>query len=476
MIQADEIAADVGNFTNTINEVFGWIALGSALVLIIAGVVGALISGGTSLLAAIAGFATLLLTYSTHINQATAIVEAAGAAVYVNGIMPYVYINPSVDKAFGDGTRTDNYIPEKVRTIMQNSDYKISEQSESLDNYLSRLRNKILNNDTTWANTGMDSLAYYEALADQEDYTAIAKFLSSSENAEYYIFNFNQLINLYQHQSAAYDITSAALLINAAVYDAGYRETSVTSNALSALDSLTLNNDRIIQNRNDINSLLLAYQIPAPTAVGIGEISALKQSASEIILKAKITNYGSENIENVLAEVFLNNENFVVLNNNQALDIPAQSTSSLFFNVISNDTTLFGSLKLTPVASTLSYYVLPPKIFAFDYQALTFAVDELVPNNIAVDISPNPFNPSMGNITIAYSVVDDCSISAFVYDLNGKLINTLLNNIRIIGGNPVEFIWSGKNTHNEFVGNGIYFISIETNNGKTITKKVAVIN
>ncbi|MCF8364299.1 MAG: VWA domain-containing protein [Bacteroidales bacterium] len=476
MIQADEIAMDAGNFTNTINEITGWIALGSALVLIIAGIVGALISGGTSLLAAIAGFATLLLTYSTHINQASAIVEAAGAAVYVNGIMPYVYINPSVDKAFGDGTRTDDYIPEKVRSIMQNSDYKISERSESLDNYLTRLRNKIVNNDTTWANTGMDSLAYYEAMANQEDYTAIAKFLASSEDAEYYILNYNQLTNLYLHQSAAYDIASAALLISATVYDAGYREASVTTNALTALDSLNLNIDRLIQNRNDINSLLLAYQIPAPVAVGIGEISAQKQSASEIKLEAKITNYGSENVENVHAGVSLNNENAVVLNNDQVINVPAQSTSNLIFNVISIDTTLFGSIKLTPDASTLSYYVLPPKLFAFDYQALTFAVEELVSDNIAVDISPNPFNPSMGNMTIALSAVDDFTISAFVYDLNGKLISTILNNKRIIAGNPVEFIWSGKNTHNEFVGNGIYFISIETNNGKTITKKVAVIH
>jgi hypothetical protein len=473
MMAANQIAIDLGNFVNTINEVSGWIAIAAAFVLIIAGIVAALFTGGTSLLAAIAGIATLMLTYSAQLNQTTAIIEAGGAAIYVNGIMPYVYVNPSVDNAFGDGSKQN--LPEKMQNIMQNSNYKITNNSEKLNDYYVQLKQRIVNGDSTWATTGMDSIAYYETLADLEDMSAIAKFMASAENASYFIWNFTDLTNIYLRQSAALDILSGSLIISATVYEAGYTDPSVISNAITSIDSLIANNSRMIQNRNDINVLLTAYGITSPTAIGIGNITAQKINSTHIKVDAEIVNYGSETALSINSELYVTNKNAVIANNNQIISLSGNESSNITFDVETGDSTLFGMIQVSPDPFNPNYYTMPPKSFSFSYQELTYSIMDNASRNNTIRFYPNPFNPGQGNLKIIYALKQDSPAIGRIYDMRGQQVKTLFENKFHKAGIENETEWDGTNNNGKFVGNGLYVYVIESDKGEKFTGKVTVL-
>ena len=65
---------------------------------------------------------------------------------------------------------------------------------------------------------------------------------------------------------------------------------------------------------------------------------------------------------------------------------------------------------------------------------------------------PNPFNPTT---LITYKVKDTCHIRLGVYDLTGKLIVTLVDQVVQSGINQVVFDGSG-------LSSGVYFYKLET--------------
>ena len=77
---------------------------------------------------------------------------------------------------------------------------------------------------------------------------------------------------------------------------------------------------------------------------------------------------------------------------------------------------------------------------------------------------PNPFNP---NTSINYTLATDTELNVSVYDMNGRLVETLVSGIVKAGHNQV--IW---NAYHET--SGVYFIKFESNK-LTITEKVVLI-
>ena len=65
---------------------------------------------------------------------------------------------------------------------------------------------------------------------------------------------------------------------------------------------------------------------------------------------------------------------------------------------------------------------------------------------------PNPFNPST---TIEYSVSKTGPVSIVVYDLNGALVKTLVN--EVVARNNYSITWDGKNDSGQMVASGQYF-------------------
>jgi predicted GH43/DUF377 family glycosyl hydrolase len=73
-------------------------------------------------------------------------------------------------------------------------------------------------------------------------------------------------------------------------------------------------------------------------------------------------------------------------------------------------------------------------------------------------IFPNPFNP---RTTIAFEVSHDGRVLLQVFDLRGRLVATLIDEIVAVGSH--EVIWSGRGDGGREVPSGVYFSRLESN-------------
>jgi len=82
---------------------------------------------------------------------------------------------------------------------------------------------------------------------------------------------------------------------------------------------------------------------------------------------------------------------------------------------------------------------------------------------------PNPFNPQT---TIAFSLKERGHVSLKVYNVNGELVKTLINEQRNSGADTKT--WDGQNDAGETVSSGVYFYKLVTSNF-TQTKKMVLL-
>ena len=77
---------------------------------------------------------------------------------------------------------------------------------------------------------------------------------------------------------------------------------------------------------------------------------------------------------------------------------------------------------------------------------------------------PNPFNP---NTTISFTLNGSDNINLSIYDINGKLVKSLLNQNMEQGYHSIA--WDGTNNNNMSVSSGTYFCKlISSTNQKQI--------
>jgi hypothetical protein len=65
---------------------------------------------------------------------------------------------------------------------------------------------------------------------------------------------------------------------------------------------------------------------------------------------------------------------------------------------------------------------------------------------------PNPFNPET---TISFSLKEPAMVSIQIFNVQGKLVNTLVNEERTAGNYTV--IWNGKDSGGRNVASGVYY-------------------
>ena len=72
---------------------------------------------------------------------------------------------------------------------------------------------------------------------------------------------------------------------------------------------------------------------------------------------------------------------------------------------------------------------------------------------------PNPFNPTTN---ISYTIPESGNVSLRIYDVLGKLVNTLVDNEVSSGSHQIT--WNGKDANGVSVASGMYFYTIKANN------------
>lgn len=95
--------------------------------------------------------------------------------------------------------------------------------------------------------------------------------------------------------------------------------------------------------------------------------------------------------------------------------------------------------------------------------------------NLPVDYAlgdnyPNPFNPST---TITYQLPEAGHVTLRIYDLTGKVVNTLVGEYRPAGYHQV--VWNGRDSRSAPVATGVYFYRIVAGKSYTETRKMVLI-
>jgi hypothetical protein len=94
-------------------------------------------------------------------------------------------------------------------------------------------------------------------------------------------------------------------------------------------------------------------------------------------------------------------------------------------------------------------------------------VDELPKANTLSQNFPNPFNPTT---TIKFGLRSKSNVSIKIYDVAGRLVKTLVNEMRDAGRHEVT--WDGTNNHNSTVASGVYFYKMNTKEFEQTKKMV----
>lgn len=85
------------------------------------------------------------------------------------------------------------------------------------------------------------------------------------------------------------------------------------------------------------------------------------------------------------------------------------------------------------------------------------------------DNYPNPFNP---NTTIKFELEKNALTEVNIYDISGRFIRSLLNELLTIGTHQIE--WDGRSNSGKHVSSGTYFYQVKTNNQNSVRKMLLI--
>jgi flagellar hook assembly protein FlgD len=79
--------------------------------------------------------------------------------------------------------------------------------------------------------------------------------------------------------------------------------------------------------------------------------------------------------------------------------------------------------------------------------------------------TPNPFNPST---TIAFSLPESAPVTLAIYDVNGRMVRTLVSGERAAGMH--EVVWNGMDDNGRAVASGVYVYRLAAGNDVSIRR------
>jgi len=100
-------------------------------------------------------------------------------------------------------------------------------------------------------------------------------------------------------------------------------------------------------------------------------------------------------------------------------------------------------------------------IYTLDFELSVDEYDFQIPILISLKQNyPNPFNSST---KIAYSLSKNSFVKLTVFDISGKKIKRLVNEIKNTGEHSV--MWDGTDLNNKSVPSGVYFYVLKNDQG-----------
>lgn len=78
------------------------------------------------------------------------------------------------------------------------------------------------------------------------------------------------------------------------------------------------------------------------------------------------------------------------------------------------------------------------------------------PQNLSLSVFPNPFNAS---VAISYEISNSGSVGLNIYNLQGQLVKTLIDEEQKIGNYNIT--WDGTDKNNQIVPSGVYFCKLQ---------------
>jgi hypothetical protein len=107
----------------------------------------------------------------------------------------------------------------------------------------------------------------------------------------------------------------------------------------------------------------------------------------------------------------------------------------------------------------------------YSVKSTTGVADKLdIPETFALQQNyPNPFNPST---TISFSLAERTNVSITIFDMGGRIVNTLVNGQKGAGAHNVT--WQAVDSSGESLPTGVYFYTMKTANF-TSTKTMTII-
>jgi len=127
----------------------------------------------------------------------------------------------------------------------------------------------------------------------------------------------------------------------------------------------------------------------------------------------------------------------------------------------------FGPLDMNEISS----YTLPEDLNTVDAIQIVAERQDKIPvtHYALMQNYPNPFNP---NTMIRYDIPDKCAVKLQIFDVQGRLIKTLVDRTLSSGRYTAE--WNGVNNRGHRVSSGIYFYRLKTRNWSQ-TKKLIML-
>lgn len=128
----------------------------------------------------------------------------------------------------------------------------------------------------------------------------------------------------------------------------------------------------------------------------------------------------------------------------------------------------------TRVSDVFTWFGLPTGNNLCDYEPIVVSTGDPSSSPIAKTLlfqnTPNPFNP---RTTVRYQLAAEAQVSLQIFDVTGKLVKTLVNEVQ--APESYSITWDGSTDTGSAVSSGVYWARMSTSNGFKASTKMVVL-